>query len=87
MAEAVYILCMLTSLACALLLGRAYRRTGMRLLLWSCLCFLGLTLNNALLYADKVIWPTPDIDLRVYRNMATLCGLGFLVYGLIWDSE
>jgi hypothetical protein len=48
MAETVYILCALTSLACAVLLVRGYRRTPSRLLLLSSFCFVGLALNNAL---------------------------------------
>ena len=35
----VYVLCFLTSAACAWLLGRSYARTGTRLLLWSSVCF------------------------------------------------
>ena len=35
----VYVLCLLTSLACAVLLLRSYRQTRIRLLLWSGLCF------------------------------------------------
>ena len=43
---AVYSLCLLTSLACAWLLGRAYARTSARVLFWSAACFLFLTVNN-----------------------------------------
>ena len=46
MAAAIYLLCMLTSMACAGLLLVAWRRSRYRLLLWSGLCFAGLTLNN-----------------------------------------
>ena len=53
MAEIVYVLCALTSLACATLLARAWRRTRSRLLMWSALCFLCFTANNVLLYADR----------------------------------
>ena len=52
MAGAVYILCAVLSLACALLLARAYRRSRNRLLLWSALCFFGLMIENLL---DKVV--------------------------------
>ena len=41
MAAAVYVLCALTSLACAVLLLRAYLRRKVRLLLWSGLGFVG----------------------------------------------
>ncbi|HEY3243734.1 MAG TPA: DUF5985 family protein [Phycisphaerae bacterium] len=85
MAEAVYILCMLASLACALLLFRGFRRSRARLLLWSSVCFIGLTANNALLFADKVVFP--EVDLSLWRSMTALVGLLLLIYGLVWDAE
>ena len=84
-AEAVYILCAATSLACAVLLVRGYTRSRARFLLWSSLCFLGLALNNVLLFIDKVM--VPDRDLATWRTGAALVGLSLLVYGLIWDAE
>jgi hypothetical protein len=81
MAEAVYLLCALTSLACALLLLRGYRASRTRLLFWSCLCFVGLTLNNVLLFVDLVM--VPEFDLRVLRASTALGSLALLVYGLV----
>ena len=52
MAEFVYTLCAATSILCAWLLFRGYRRHRTRLLFWSALCFSGLALNNALLLFD-----------------------------------
>ncbi|WP_223641764.1 DUF5985 family protein [Corallococcus sp. EGB] len=83
MAEAVYILCGLTSAACALLLLRAWRRTRMRLLLYSGLCFTVFTLNNVLLFADLVLIQTMDLSLA--RTVTSLMGAGVLLFGLIWD--
>lgn len=83
MAEIVYALSGITSLACAVLLLRSYARNQTRLLLWSSLCFFGLALNNFLLFIDLVI--VPEIDLLIWRNMAALLGLALLLYGLIWD--
>jgi hydrogenase/urease accessory protein HupE len=85
MAEIVYILCALTSLMCAVLLGRGYRRSGARLLLWSALCFVGLTINNVLLFIDK--FALPNVDLLLLRNATALVALLPLLYGLIWDSQ
>jgi len=86
MAEAVYILCALTSLACAVLLWRAYGRSGgTRFLLWSCVCFAMLAVNNVLLFVDKVI--LPQTDLTIWRSAAALVGLLLLNFGLIWDAE
>ena len=85
MAEAVYLLCAATSGACALLLLRAYHRTGTRLLLWSSLCFVGLTLNNALLVVDLIV--VPDVDLSTWRLVPAVAGVALLLYGLVWESE
>jgi hypothetical protein len=85
MATVVYTLCALTSLACALLLLRAYRQSRARLLLWSGLCFVGLSLNNILLYVDKSI--VPEQDLSGWRSLPALIGVMLLLYGLIWDSK
>jgi hypothetical protein len=75
----------LTSAGCMLLLFRAYAHTGLRLLLWSALCFVCLTANNVLLFLDLIV--LPDIDLRVYRLAANLAGVLFLLYGFIWEAQ
>ncbi len=85
MLVAVYILCAATSLTCAVMLLRGYLANHTRLLLWSGLCFIGLTINNVLLFVDLVIVPT--VDLSFWRHLATLFGLALLLYGLIWDSR
>jgi Family of unknown function (DUF5985) len=92
MAATVYILCAATSILCALLLWRGYRRTRARLLLWSCLCFLFLSLNNILLFVDRVVFPETElmigiVSFPVLRSLTALIGLLLLVFGLIWDSE
>ena len=81
-----YVLALVTSLACMVLLFRAYAASGMRLLLWSALCFVGLSVNNVLLFFDLVVFPT-EVDLRPYRLLSALAGLLFLLYGFIWESE
>jgi hypothetical protein len=85
MAAAVYVLCFLTSLICAVLLLRGYRQTGVRLLLWSGLCFVGMAVNNGLLFVDRVLFP--DVDLLFWRMIPSLAGLVLLLYGLIWEAE
>jgi hypothetical protein len=82
---AVYLLCLLTSVACAWLLSRSYRRTRARLLLWSSLCFTLLAVNNLLLVADMVL--LPNVDLRVWRMVPMLLAVGVLLFGFIWDLE
>jgi len=85
MAEAVYILCAATSIACAVLLWRGYVRSKARLLLWSALCFVGLALNNVVLLVDLILLPT--LDLKMLRTFFALAGLGVMIYGLIKDAE
>jgi len=85
MAEAVYVLCAVTSVACAVLLTRGYFRKGVRLLLWSGLCFVGLGVNNVLLFVDLVVYPQRDLTLL--RDVTALVGLSLLVFGLVWDAE
>jgi hypothetical protein len=79
------LLAALTSLACMVLLFRGYAATGVRLLLWSALCFVCLTVNNALLFIDLVVFP--DLDLRLYRLSAAFVGVLFLLYGFVWEAE
>ena len=84
MAEAVYTLCMLTSLTCAWLLLQAYRRTQYGLLFWSGLFFAITAANNVFLIIDKLV--VPDIDLTPYRYTVSLIGLLVLLPGLIFDK-
>ncbi len=84
MAEAVYVLCALTSVACTWLLLRSYAETRVRLLLWSGLCFVGLALNNVILFVDKVV--APDVDLSTVRLLPAFVGVSVLLFGLIWES-
>jgi hypothetical protein len=83
MANLVYALCAITSLACAILLLRGFRRSRARLLLWSGLCFVGLFINNALLVVDARI----VFDLSVVRTLPAVLGLILLLYGLVWESD
>ncbi len=85
MAETVYILCALTSLACALLLWRGYPRSRARLLMWSSLCFAALAANNTVLFIDLVL--LPQVDFLMVRTLIALLGLILLLYGLIWEAE
>lgn len=85
MAAIIYSLCAATAAVCALMLLNGYRGQKYRLLLWSGLCFVGLTLNNLLLVLDKVV--LPDIDLSLWRLSVALIAMTILLYGLIWDTE
>lgn len=84
-AATVYTLCLLTSAACAWMLGRNYVRTGTRLLMWSSVCFVLLAANNLVLVLDLVIWP--NWDLRLVRVVLSLAAVTSLIWGFIWKAE
>ena len=85
MALLIYSLCAVTSAVCTYLLSIAYLRSRYRLLLWSAICFAGLTLNNLTLWVDKLV--VPEIDLSLLRVSMALLAMAVLLYGLIWDTE
>ena len=81
----IYSLWAMTALWWTYLLLNAYAKSGYRLLLWSGLCFAGLTINNLLLVIDKLV--IPDGDLSLWRTASALGAMMILLYGLVWDSE
>ncbi|MEO5509045.1 MAG: DUF5985 family protein [Longimicrobiales bacterium] len=85
MSSAIYALCALTALACATLLLRGFKRSRARLLFWSGLCFVGLALNNIILFLDLSV--VPQIDLSVWRTLPAFAGIVLLLYGLIWETR
>jgi hypothetical protein len=85
MAETIYLLCAATSIVAAGLLLRMWRRRGTRLLLWSCLCFAGLALNNILLLIDLLV--VPQIDLILLRTATALASVMLLLFGLVWEAR
>ena len=85
MAAVVYLFGFFTALPCAWLLLRGYFRARKRLLLWSGLCFAGLTLSNLLVFIDLVV--LPQVDLYPLRLLTAAAAMLLLLYGLIWESE
>ena len=85
MAQAVYILGAVTTLCCAVVLLRAYFRTGTKLLLWSGLCFAGLTISNLLVFVDLIL--LPSVDLYLLRLSIAAVAMLMLLYGLVWEGE
>lgn len=83
--EVSYLLCVFTSVACAMLLIRSYLKTRDRLLLWSSLCFVGLALNNVLLFVDRFV--LPNVDLELWRSGSALLAMLLLLVGLIWEGR
>ena len=85
MAEAVYVLCAVTSVACVMLLLRSYRKQRTRLLLWSTLCFSGLAVNNVLMVVDLIIVPSSDMSL--FRTGSGFVAILLLLIGLTWEDS
>ena len=81
----VYVLCFLTSSACAWLLGRSYRENGATLLFWSSVCFAFLAANNLALVLDLLVFQ--QLDLRILRLSLTLAAVVALIWGFIWQAE
>jgi hypothetical protein len=80
-AEGIYLLCALTSLVAAWLLHRQYHARRTPLLFWSSLAFLGLAVNNVLLYIDLGL--LTGVDLALPRTVAGTVAMLVLVYGLV----
>lgn len=80
MIAAVFILSALVSATSAVLLLRGYRRSRERLLMAAGICFMGFALNDALLFADEVLFP--DVSLLVLRTLPALLALIVLVAAL-----
>ena len=85
MDKLIYGLCALTAAACAVLLMRSFLSTRSRLLLWSSLCFAGLTVNNVLLVLDRLVFT--QVDLSTWRLSIALAAVILLLCGLILESS
>lgn len=84
LAEAIYLLCAMTSLAAAAMLLRHYQRRKTRLLFWSFVAFVGLAANNVLVYIDLAVLPA--FDLLLIRTAIGAAGMVALVYGLVSET-
>jgi hypothetical protein len=80
-AELIYLLCAATSLLAAWLLVRQYRARRTPLLFWSSVAFVGLGLNNVMVYTDLALFA--DLNLALPRTLAGTVAMLALVYGLI----
>lgn len=85
LAGLVYLVGALVTALCAVLLLRGYARSRSRLLLWSGLCFIGLTVSNGLLFVDLRV--LPELDLYMWRLGTAAAAMLLLVYGLVFESE
>lgn len=78
----VYLLCLATSVGCALLLTQAWRRTRAPLLLWSALCFGFLALNNLFVVFDMVF--IRNVNLTLARQFSAIAAICVMLFGFIW---
>jgi hypothetical protein len=85
MDKLIYGLCAVTAALCSVLLLRGYLRSRFRLLLWSGLCFVTLTVNNIVLVLDTLVYR--DIDLSTWRLAIALVAVLLLVCGLVLESD
>ena len=85
MGKLVFLLCALTAFACTAMLLRAWLRSRARLLLWSALCFAGLTANNVLLVLDRLVFTS--VDLSAWRLGLALLAVLLLVTGLVLEDD
>ena len=83
-ADAIYTLCAGTSLVAAWLLMRHYTARRTPLLLWSCVAFVGLAVNNVLVLLDFGIFPVTDLSLP--RSLAGAVAMMVLVYGFVRET-
>ena len=80
-----YLLCAATSIVCGVLLLRGYHLSKTDLLFWASLCFLGLAINNVILFVDLII--LPGVDLFWWRTLPAIGGMVILLYGLISECR
>jgi hypothetical protein len=85
MAIIAYALGVSTSILCAFLLVRSYLVSRTPLLLWCSFCFVGLALNNIILFIDLFV--VPDVDLLLWRTLTALVALVLMLIGLIWEAS
>lgn len=85
MAWIIYILCAIIAFICCALLLRGYWKSKARLLLWSGLCFAMFTLDNIILFLDKVV--IPSIALSPWQAPVPLIGIILILYGLVWEAK
>jgi cytochrome bd-type quinol oxidase subunit 2 len=81
----IYLLCFFASVLCAMLLLRGFQRSRVRLLLWSGLCFGFLSLNNLAVLFDLLI--VAELDLQMWRHLASFAAVSVLLVGLVLKSE
>ena len=85
MAPLVFLLCAVTSAACAVLLLRGWSQSRASLLFWSALAFVCFTVNNVMLVVDELV--LRDSDLGWTRDVSGFAAVAVLLFGLIWRDQ
>lgn len=80
----VYLLCAVASLVSALALAQSYVRERVRAWFWSAASFLMLAIGNVFAAVEALLEPSADFFL--FRALATLFAVTFVVYGFIWEE-
>jgi hypothetical protein len=77
------VMCALISGLCAALLFRSWRRGRSALVRWVAIAFAFLTASNILLIVDLL----SPLTFTNSRAALIAVGLGFLIYGLVWEEH
>ena len=80
MRAAVFVLCAVSSIGCALLLLRAWLADRSRLVLGALACFAGLALSNLVLAYDELALPHEEL---LWRCVPSAVGLAVLAFVMI----
>lgn len=81
----IYALCAITSLLCAFLLLRGYRRNRTKLLFWSSICFAALAVDNIVLAIDLAVFPEVDFYGTLIRSFLKAFAGSVLLFGILRD--
>lgn len=85
MAETVFILCAVVSIVCTFALFKGYNKSRNKLLLWSALCFLLLSISHVFLCVDLILLPQLELDGPFWRNLLSASAGMLLLSGLIME--
>ena len=85
MAALIFSLCSVTAFVVCALLLRAYARSKAPLLLWSGICFAGLTISNLVVVLDELVFPMRDYS--PWRVGISVAAVSILLFGLIFEER
>lgn len=80
----IYLLCAVASVLSAIVVAQSYVRERVRVWFWSAASFAMLAIANAFAAVEALLEPPADFFL--FRALATLFAVTFVVYGFIWEE-